>query len=168
MKAALPFRSSPSEAAPAGRTAALRCRPVRDADERASHHLIRREVFVTEQRLFTGDDRDAHDDASDTLHVIGLVGGAAAGTVRLYPLDGVGRVWKGDRLAVLPQHRRSGIGGPLVRLAVLLAMQQGGGRMKASVQAVNTGFFLELGWSCDGTVDDHLGVPHQPMSIALR
>lgn len=167
MKAVLPSRFSPSDTAPAG-PAALTCRPVRDAGELATHHLIRRAVFVDEQGLFTGDDRDAHDDAPDTLHVIGQVDGAAAGTVRLYPLDRAGLLWKGDRLAVLPRQRRSGIGGPLVRLAVALAEARGGEAMVATVQAVNTGFFLELGWSCDGQVVDHLGVPHQPMSISLR
>jgi len=40
--------------------------------------------------------------------------------------------------------------------------------MVAQVQAVNTRFFRELGWTCEGAAADHLGVPHQQMSIALR
>lgn len=141
------------------------CRPVRDADELALHHRIRRQVFVEEQRLFVNDDRDGHDEDPRTVHVLGHVDGVAAGTVRLYPVDGT--LWKGDRLAVLAHQRQSGIGGPLVRFAVATAAARGGRRMEATVQAVNTRFFLHLGWSLAGEPVDHLGVPHQPMTISF-
>lgn len=143
----------------------LGCRPVRGAAELAEHHRIRRVVFVDEQGLFAGDDRDSRDDDPATVHVVGLVDGVPAGTVRLYPLGGT--LWKGDRLAVLRAHRHSGIGGPLVRFAVATAAQRGGHRMDATVQAVNTDFFLGLGWTCVGGPADHLGVPHQSMTIAF-
>jgi putative N-acetyltransferase (TIGR04045 family) len=129
------------------------------------HHQIRRHVFVEEQRLFPDDDRDVHDDDPATVHVLGLVGGQPAGTVRLYPLSD--ERWKGDRLAVLAEHRRSGIGAPLVRLAVAIAAERGGGRMDAAVQAVNTDFFVGLGWTPVGEPVDYLGVPHQSMTIAF-
>jgi putative N-acetyltransferase (TIGR04045 family) len=154
-----PSRSSPPT------EAALACRPVRGPVELAAHHEIRRAVFVTEQGLFPGDDRDEHDEAPATVHVLGLVHGQPAGTVRLYPL--AGSLWKGDRLAVLPEHRRSHIGGLLVRLAVALAAERGGSRMDALVQAPNVRFFEYLGWSPVGEPADHLGVLHQRMSIPL-
>ena len=141
------------------------CRPVGTPAERAEHARIRREVFVVEQGLFAADDADEHDDDAATVHVLGLVGGQPAGTVRLYPLaDGL---WKGDRLAVRRAHRRSGIGAPLVRFAVAHAGACGGTRMVASVQAVNCTFFVRLGWTATGDVFDLLGMPHQAMSISL-
>lgn len=142
------------------------CRPVRTPGERAELSRIRREVFVVEQGLFEGDDADGHDDDPATVHVLGLVGGQPAGTVRLYPLAEPG-LWKGDRLAVRRAYRRSGIGAPLVRFAVALAGARGGTRMVASVQAVNGTFFVRLGWTPTGDVFDLLGVPHRPMSIPL-
>lgn len=160
----LPSRCSSAPEAPS-----LRCRPVRGAAELAAHHAIRRAVFVTEQALFT-DDRDDRDDDPATVHLLGFVAGRPAGAVRLYPLgrDPLGRgTWKGDRLAVLPAHRRSGIGGPLVSLAVSSAGQRGGSRMVASVQAVNTAFFVSLGWAPVGGPFDLLGLPHQQMTIPL-
>lgn len=141
------------------------CRPARHADELALHHRIRRQVFVEEQRLFALDDRDEHDDDPAAVHVLGLVDGTPAGTVRLYPLAGA--LWKGDRLAVLPEQRHAGIGGPLVRYAVTTAAERGGDRMDATVQAVNTAFFVGLGWTPVGPPVLHLGVPHQSMTIAL-
>jgi putative N-acetyltransferase (TIGR04045 family) len=143
----------------------LACRPVRGPVELAAHHEIRRAVFVAEQGLFPADDRDEHDGDPATVHVLGLVHGAPAGTVRLYPLSDM--LWKGDRLAVLPQHRRSHIGGPLVQLAVALAGDRGGSRMDALVQAPNVRFFVHLGWSPVGEPADHLGVLHQRMTIPL-
>jgi putative N-acetyltransferase (TIGR04045 family) len=155
--------SSP-EAAPAGGRPV--CRPVRDAAELAEHHRVRHEVFVREQGLFPDDDVDEHDDEPSTVHVLALVDGRPSGSVRLYPLDEPG-LWKGDRLAVLPEHRRSQLGRPLVRLAVALAGARGGSRMVASVQAPNTRFFVALGWTPVGATFDLLGVPHQQMTIPL-
>ncbi|SFK69348.1 putative N-acetyltransferase, MSMEG_0567 N-terminal domain family [Geodermatophilus ruber] len=122
-------------------------------------------MFVAEQGLFAADDHDEHDEHPATVHVLGFVHGEPAGTVRLYPLSGT--LWKGDRLAVLPEHRRSHIGGPLVRLAVALAGDRGGSRMNALVQAPNVRFFVHLGWSPVGGPEDHLGVLHQRMTIPL-
>jgi putative N-acetyltransferase (TIGR04045 family) len=141
------------------------CRPVLDAAERAEHLRIRHAVFVEEQALFDGTDQDAYDDDPATVHVVGFVDGLPAGTVRLYPLDG--GLWHGDRLAVLPEARRSRIGGRLVRLAVATAGQRGGTRMQARVQLPNVRFFVHLGWTPTAPPADHLGMPHQWMSIPL-
>ena len=160
MTAVLPSPCSPE-------VTTLRCRPVRGPAELAAHHAIRRAVFVDEQRLFDPDDLDAYDVSGATVHVLGVVDGVAAGAVRLYPLSADG-LWKGDRLAVLREHRHAGIGGPLVRLAVATARALGGNRMLAQVQAPNVPFFLDLGWCCEGAPADQLGRPHQQMSIPLR
>ncbi len=158
-------RAFPSSAESALLAPAVGCRPVRDAVERDEHLRIRHEVFVLEQGLFAGTDRDEHDDDPATVHVLGFVGGVPAGTVRLYPLTG--SLWHGDRLAVLPEGRRFRIGGRLVRLAVTLAGERGGSRMQARVQLPNVPFFVHLGWTPTAPPDDHLGVPHQWMSIPL-
>lgn len=144
----------------------LDCHPVEDDIELAHHFRIRHDVFVCEQRLFVGTDRDSHDDESTTIHVLGYVDLVPAGSVRLYPLgDGL---WKGDRLAVLPEHRRAGIGRPLVKRAVALAASLGGHRMDAQIQLPNVKFFKALGWLSVGEPADQFGVSHQPMSITLQ
>jgi putative N-acetyltransferase (TIGR04045 family) len=144
----------------------LVCRAAADAAELGTHFRIRHDVFVGEQALFADTDRDEHDDDDGTIHVLGFVDGVAAGAVRLYPL--AGDLWKGDRLAVLPEHRRAGIGRPLVKYAVALAGQRGGSRMDAQVQLPNVTFFKVLGWSPVGEPFDAYGVPHQQMTIGLR
>jgi putative N-acetyltransferase (TIGR04045 family) len=168
--------SSPSVAS------TLTCRLVDSADELAAHHVVRHRIFVLDQRLFVGNDRDERDLAPDTLHVVGIdhdavagdgpgvpLGadrGAVVGAVRLYPLYGRG-LWQGDRLAVLPAARVRHLGALLVRFAVAAAGERGGYKMVARIQLPNVRFFEHLGWHADGPPGPYHGVMHQPMAIPL-
>ena len=142
------------------------CRPAAGPDEAAVHHRIRHEVFVSEQKVFAGSDRDAHDAFASTIKVLAWAGGEAGGAVRLYPLEP--GIWQGDRLAVLPAYRAWNLGGALVRFAVDTAASLGGAEMVAHVQAANVRFFERLGWCRRGEPETYVGLPHQLMSIDLR
>ena len=142
------------------------CQVAGSEEELALHWRIRHEVFVVEQGLFADSDHDVHDEHADTVHVLGLCGAVAAGTVRFYPLAEPG-LWKGDRLAVLPQFRHHGLGGPLVRFAVRTAGHRGGERMIAFIQPQNVPVFEHLGWRRVGLPVDYVGHPHQKMIIDL-
>jgi putative N-acetyltransferase (TIGR04045 family) len=143
------------------------CESVRTAADLDLHYEIRRRVFVTEQRVFPNTDRDEHDDDVRTVHVLGRVDGHPAGAVRLFPVAASADIWQGDRLCVLPEFRTCGIGGPLVRYAVAAAGAAGGTAMVAHIQLPNVTFFKHLGWTPDGEVEIYVGLPHQPMHIAL-
>jgi putative N-acetyltransferase (TIGR04045 family) len=145
---------------------ALACRLVETADELAAHHAVRHLVFVVDQLLFVGNDRDDRDLLSDTLHAVGVDDGVVVGAVRLYPLDGRG-LWQGDRLAVLPAARVRHLGALLVRFAVATAGERGGHTMVARIQLPNVRFFEHLGWHADGPAGPYHGVMHQPMAIPL-
>jgi putative N-acetyltransferase (TIGR04045 family) len=132
---------------------------------RAAHFAVRRAVFVDEQDMFAGDDRDERDTRITTLHAIGIADGRIAGAVRLYPVRG--GEWKGDRLAVLPAARHGAMGARLVRFAVATAGERGGDRMVAMIQLPNVAFFEGLGWRRDGAAVAFHGRPHQPMAIGL-
>jgi putative N-acetyltransferase (TIGR04045 family) len=148
---------------------AVACRLVTGPADLAVHAGIRRAVFVAEQGVFTGSDADVHDTDPRTLHVLGLVDGEPAGAVRLFPLDAAAphRDWQGDRLAVLPAFRTSGLGAPLVRFAVATAAARGGRRMIAHVQPTNEAFFRRLGWTRRGEPELYVGLPHLLMDIEL-
>jgi len=144
------------------------CRVADDAWSLDHHHRIRHAVFVEEQRLFDLCDLDEHDDHPATIKVLSVRGREPAGAVRLYPLDADGVRWQGDRLAVLPSHRRYAAGAPLVRFAVRTAGELGGELMVAHIQRANVTFFERLGWRRDGAVEIYVGVEHQPMAIPLQ
>jgi putative N-acetyltransferase (TIGR04045 family) len=130
----------------------------------AAHHRVRRAVFVEEQGIFVDHDEDEWD--GHAVKVVAAVGSRVLGAVRLYPLDEAG-LWKGDRLAVLPEGRRLRIGAPLVRFAVRTAGERGGSRMIALIQRRNVAFFRHLGWSPLGDETDFRGATHQEMTIVL-
>jgi putative N-acetyltransferase (TIGR04045 family) len=132
----------------------------------AKHHRIRRVVFVREQGLFAGSDRDGRDDEPATIKVLGFRDDVAGGAVRLYPVDDTGH-WQGDRLAVLPGSRGQGLGAPLVWFAVATAARGGGRLMTAHIQPRNVPFFEHLGWRVFGDQEIYVGVPHIPMAIDL-
>jgi putative N-acetyltransferase (TIGR04045 family) len=142
------------------------CRVVEDPWALAEHHRIREEVFVREQGLFQGSDRDWRDDEAATIKVLGFRDDVAGGAVRLYPLDDAGH-WQGDRLAVLSGSRGHGLGAPLVWFAVATAASGGGRLMTAHIQPRNVPFFERLGWSISGEQEIYVGVPHVPMAIDL-
>jgi putative N-acetyltransferase (TIGR04045 family) len=156
----------------------LGCRLVGTADELAAHHAVRHRVFVLDQRLFAGSDRDERDLRPETLHAVGVERdvidggdlradhGVVVGAVRLYPVDAEG-LWQGDRLAVLPAARVRNLGALLVRFAVATAGERGGHTMVAQIQLPNVRFFEHLGWHADGPAGRYHGVMHQPMAIPL-
>ena len=143
----------------------LLCRLAETDRELAAHHFVRHQIFVVDQRLFVGNDRDERDLAPETLHAIGLDEGAIVGAVRLYPT--AAGYWQGDRLAVLPQARVRHLGAQLVRFAVATAGERGGHTMVARIQLPNVRFFEQLGWHADGQPGPYHGVTHQPMAIPL-
>jgi putative N-acetyltransferase (TIGR04045 family) len=141
------------------------CRIATTPVELLAHQAVRHAVFVVEQGVFAHSDLDAHDADPATLHVVGTVNGLVAGTVRLYAL--AGGEWRGDRLAVLPDHRTGRLGGTLVRFAVATAAAHGGERMTAMIQQANEAFFRRLGWHRTGPAVDYVGLPHVPMEITF-
>ncbi len=151
-----------------GRRLRVECRPALTAEELDTHYRIRHEVFVTEQQLFSGTDRDAYDTDPDVVHVLAFMNGEAVGTVRLFPLDRADRLWQGDRLAVLRSARIHGLGRPLVRFAVKTAGERDGRVMVAHIQLQNVALFERLGWHKHGDVEVYVGVHHQPMAIDLQ
>jgi putative N-acetyltransferase (TIGR04045 family) len=159
--------SSPSPTTLDGERAALDCRVAAGAAELAEHFALRERVFVEEQGIFPLDDRDSLDDDERTLHVVGVVDGRVGGAVRLYPIDPTAELWKGDRLAVLPEHRACHLGARLVRFAVATAGERGGRRMVAHIQLPNVRFFEHLGWRAEGGPAPFHGVEHQLMAIGL-
>lgn len=145
---------------------AIICWQAESPKARGWHFSIRHRVFVEEQRVIPFTDVDAVDRLAETIHVVSCHNSAAAGTVRLYRTDDNGR-WKGDRLAVLPSHRATLVGGRLVHFAVSTAAALGGEVMDAVVQVQNVKFFRRLGWEVNGHEVPYFGLPHQPMTFQL-
>lgn len=120
---------------------------------------IRRRVFIDEQRVPEELEWDGLD--GDALHLLALDDGHAVATARMLADGHIGR------MAVLPEHRRRGIGGRMIKQ--LLGEAQGMGLksvyLDAQVQAL--GFYQRLGFVCHGEVFMDAGIPHRRMDKPL-
>ena len=130
---------------------------------------LRRQVFCVEQRIFSGDDRDAIDDVAITLVALSsyaVVPQEVVGTVRIHESEP--SVWWGSRLAVAADYRRIGaLGTSLIRLAVSSAHARGCQEFFAHVQSQNAPLFHRLHWATIKEVELH-GRPHHFMRADLN
>jgi predicted GNAT family N-acyltransferase len=132
--------------------------------ERGSLELVRRAVFIEEQRIAERDEWDAQDALS--VHVLarmhpGAVKRDVVGTGRLEPTGKIGRV------AVLPQHRGTGAGVAIMRRLVDLAAERGFTEVYLNAQSSAQGFYERLGFRAEGPEFDEVGIPHRRMRRAI-
>ena len=124
---------------------------------------VRHTVFVGEQHIFSVPDRDGHD--PDCLHVLAVVKGSVVGTCRLMQIkqgDGLERVIKVGRLAVLQAYRRRGIGRAIMS-KVNAALDEQGMLGVMHAQAYLEAWYAGLGWVRDGDVFMEAGIDHVKM-----
>jgi putative N-acetyltransferase (TIGR04045 family) len=129
---------------------------------------LRRKVFCEEQKIFSGNDRDAIDDIAIPIVAISsfaVVPQEVVGTVRIYQKEP--GTWWGSRLAVAAEYRKiSALGTSLIRLAVSSAHARGCKRFYAHVQAQNVPLFWRVGWNTIEEIVLH-GRPHHLMQADL-
>ena len=129
---------------------------------------LRHRVFVTEQRIFDGHDRDAIDLVATHLVALSTYASEAdeiVGTVRIH--EEAPGLWWGSRLAVDRDFRAiSRLGVELIRLAVRTARARGCKTFLAHVQMQNVPMFRRLHWQDIEEVSLH-GVPHMRMRADL-
>ncbi len=134
--------------------------------EREQAFAIRHSVFVEEQKVFSGSDRDEHDAAS--THLVAEKDSRLIGTVRVFadPESGNGR-WIGGRLAVHRDFRIYRVGAGLVKEAMKRVKKRGCTIFSAHIQEQNVPFFKKLGWKPAGLPETFCGRPHQLMEADL-
>ena len=101
---------------------------------------IRHRVFVEEQRVAERDEQDGHDDAC--LHWLAWRGSEAVGTARLREVEGG---WKAERVAVLAEFRKHGVGVALMRALEDEAWRRGAAELRLDAQMPVVSFYERLG-----------------------
>ncbi|MDJ0784938.1 MAG: MSMEG_0568 family radical SAM protein [Desulfosarcinaceae bacterium] len=144
----------------------ITCHSARSDQERAAAFAIRQMVFVEEQGIFKGTDRDERDPFS--IHIVARQGEEIVGTVRVFrnPQGSNGH-WVGSRLAVHPEHRAFRVASTLVKEAMKRVKKSGCNVFTAHIQEQNIRFFKKLGWTPIGKPDTYHGYPHQQMQADL-
>ena len=146
--------------------AGLICHSARNRAEQQEAFRIRKTVFVDEQALFDGTDRDEND--TESIHLVAKQQGRIIGTVRVYRDHTGPDRWIGGRLAVEKKFRATSAGSRLVKEAMKRVKKKGCDWFTAHIQERNIPFFLRLGWQPMAPVKHHFGRPHQKMRANLN
>ncbi len=119
---------------------------------------IRRKVFIEEQGVSEAeelDDLDAH-----CLFWIARISGRAVGTARVRTLAGDAKV---ERVAVLRESRRCGVGRALMKAIEHWALSRGLDAVALNAQESAIPFYRSLGYAVTSDPFDDAGIPHRAM-----
>lgn len=131
------------------------------ADQDAAF-AIRRRVFCDEQHVDPALEFDGLD--ASCQQYLAFRNGRPVGTARLR--EAAPGAVKIERVAVLPNERRKGIGGALMARAIADARAAGAQRIAIHAQCHAEHFYAGLGFRTVGGVFDEAGIPHVRMELA--
>jgi predicted GNAT family N-acyltransferase len=123
---------------------------------------VRKTVFVGEQRIDPGLEFDGRDD--EATHFVAYEGAKAVGAARLLSESGGAVI---GRLAVLPAHRRKGIGAALLRAAEEFAALAGLKTAVIHAQSHALELYKKLGYEVTSAEFEEVGIPHREMKKKL-
>ena len=128
-------------------------------DDRAACLAIRRRVFIDEQGVPESAELDGLD--REAVSWIARLADQPIGTARARILAGSA---KAERVAVLPEYRRQGIGEALMRVLERWAFDRGLERVTLNAQESAVPFYQRLGYAVRGEPFEEAGIPHRAMS----
>lgn len=135
-------------------------------DGKEDAYSVRKRVFIEEQ----GVPEEMELDECDPLaqHALAYLDSECIGTARLVTLPGnIGKVGRIGRMAVLPMHRRQGIGGDLLRALLELSKSQGITQVELHAQLSAIPFYEQFGFIAQGDIYDEAGIAHRDMILCI-
>ncbi len=149
-------------------------------EQRLSAYKIREEVFVREQQVPLGLERDAMDEKAQ--HILALVNGflpmqctsAASqsaensiyvGTARAFQNPDCAEEIMIGRVAVLKRYRRLGIARKMTAWLIDWGRTQGFRRARLHAQSYIVSLYARLGFAAHGPEFLEAGIPHQEMVL---
>ncbi len=123
--------------------------------------LVRRVVFVEEQKVPEEIEVDELDPVSFHILAIESTGGKPIGTARLLPDGHIGRV------AVVKEWREQGLGLALMKFLIEKARDESRKELLLHAQTQTIGFYEKLGFVCVGEEFEEAGILHFMMRLEL-
>ena len=144
--------------------------PVQNDGELAQALAIREVVFIEEQHVPEGIERDADD--ARAYHVLAMQGGHAIGTGRVVflpePPPGEAGAWaRVGRMAVLQANRKDGVGSKILQVLEAEAKRRGVTGIILHAQLIALDFYKRHGYQPVGAQFEEAGMPHLMMQKKL-
>jgi predicted GNAT family N-acyltransferase len=144
--------------------------PVSNEGELLQALAIREVVFIEEQHVPAGIDRDAED--ARAFHILAFQGGHAVGTGRLVmlshaPHGETGQWAQVGRMAVLQAHRKGGIGSKILAVLEDQARRNNVVGIRLHAQLSSIDFYKKHGYQPVGAAFQEGGMPHLEMHKKL-
>ena len=129
-------------------------------------YSIRKRVFIEEQGVPKEMELDEYDPLAQ--HALAYLHSECIGTPRLVtPPGSIGKVGRIGRMAVLPMHRRQGIGGRLLGALLELSKSQGISQLELHAQLSAIPFYEKYGFIAQGDIYDEAGIAHRDMILYI-
>ena len=126
---------------------------------------IRINVFVNEQGVPLEDELDEFDTLNDSCnHILAYYQDQPVGTGRIRFVDGVGKL---ERICILKDYRKFGLGKLIIAGLESIAMEKGINKFKLHGQTHAEGFYQKLGYQAVSEVFIEDGIPHLLMQKTL-
>ncbi|WFR63869.1 GNAT family N-acetyltransferase [Paenibacillus amylolyticus] len=127
---------------------------------------IRTAIFVEEQGVPASDEFDAYDTLDgEARHILLYVDGVPAATSRLRIVDQVAKL---ERICVMLNYRKHGLGRVLIDKLEQMAIAEGLEKAKLHAQVQASGFYARLGYAPASDVFMEDGIPHLLMTKKLK
>lgn len=131
---------------------------IRREEELQAAFQIRKKVFVEEQGVPLEDEFDEFDHLGELCgHILVYYKEQPAGTGRLRIVDGIGKL---ERICILPDYRKCGLGKVIVAELEEMAKEKRLSRVKLHGQTHAEGFYHKLGYQTSGEEFMEDGIPH--------
>lgn len=143
----------------------IKCFPITTVQDRDRAHALRHSVFVGEQGVDAGVERDGLDDAARHFGVIVNDGvrDTFVGTCRVRLMGSAAKI---ERVAVDKGYRKLGIGRVLMRYIINEFSKGGDIRLfKLAAQSFAVPFYEKLGFKTRGGEYIEAGMPHYDMIL---
>lgn len=141
----------------------LRIKIVETAEELREVKWIRMKVFQQEQKIKKEQDFDGRD--AEAVHIVAYINEMPVGTTRIRRLyDGSTKI---ERMAVLQEFRRRGIGSQIIKYALDVLKDKHIKTVRLSSQEKVKDFYKQFGFKEVGNVFDEANIRHIMMEKGL-
>ena len=138
---------------------------IKDQDDLNIAFQLRINVFVDEQGVPLEDELDEFDVLDGSCdHILVYYNNQPVGTGRISIVDKVGKL---ERICILKDYRKYGLGKIIIAGLESIAMEQGIKQFKLHGQTQAEGFYKKLGYEAASEVFMEDGIPHLLMVKAV-